>query len=259
MQLFTVKTEFQKIVKRIGFIKDQKGILNRYRRERAHWDIHLQKSKEYILHSAKKREKNKIAILGSGWLLDVPLTELATSFKEVHLFDIFHPKAVVKKCNTFPNVKLFEEDVMSPLLTLLYNNKNLKGEDFLNIILMQKFSDRRFFDYDFVVSLNLLNQLDIIPIDYFSERVKLPDEKWFELRQFIQQQHIESLPKSRSCVITDFQELHLDNHGKVMDSRELVFVPLPQRNAATWTWEFDNLRTYYTDKNVHFRVHAGEL
>ncbi|MDD2563286.1 MAG: hypothetical protein PHU27_03600 [Salinivirgaceae bacterium] len=246
-------------MKNVGFIKDQKGILNRYRREKGNWESHLTKSKEYILQSAKGKGKTKMAILGSGWLLDVPINELVNSFNEIHLYDIFHPKGIVKKCSVFPNIKLIEEDVLSPLLTILYNNKDAKADDFLNAIANHEYNNLNFHDYDFVVSLNLLNQLDIIPIDYLSERVTLPNEKWLELRQFIQQKHLDSLPKNRSCIITDYQELHLNKGEEVIDTQELVFVPLPEKNSEKWIWHFDNSRTYYNDKNVHFRVHAGEL
>ncbi len=37
-----------RIIRRMGFIRDQEGIMNRYLRERSNWDRHLQHTRSFI-------------------------------------------------------------------------------------------------------------------------------------------------------------------------------------------------------------------
>lgn len=79
---------------KMGFIQDQNGIIRRFKREKQNWDDHMTQSKSFILKSAKNKENLPdnlsakqadkagvtCAVLGSGWLLDLPLDELSEMF-----------------------------------------------------------------------------------------------------------------------------------------------------------------------------------
>jgi len=63
-------------IRRMGFIKDQEGIMNRYLRESSQWKEHLEHTRKFIRESFAQTEAETVAVLGSGWLLDVPLDHL---------------------------------------------------------------------------------------------------------------------------------------------------------------------------------------
>lgn len=52
--------------KRMGFLKDQEGIMNRYMRESSHWAEHLERTRNFISGSFKHSDAETVAVLGSG-------------------------------------------------------------------------------------------------------------------------------------------------------------------------------------------------
>ncbi len=54
------------------YISDQKGILNRYLAEGNNWEAHLEKTRGFITGCLEKNKPETVAVLGSGWLLDIP-------------------------------------------------------------------------------------------------------------------------------------------------------------------------------------------
>lgn len=248
----------QKLIKRVGYQKDQSGIINRYYRERGAWDSHLNNCKEYILNSIKDKSNNTIAILGSGWLLDVPIKELINICDTIHLYDICHPREIKQKYKKYKNVHFIEKDIIEPIIANLVeiSDSNNLIQNFINLNPQTNIS---FEEYDYVVSLNLLNQLDIIPIDYLSKKTNANNEEWLAIRKHIQQLHFNSLPKNKSSLITDYIEIQLNHNNHKIKEKELVHISLPQKNSKEWIWKFDETKNYYSDRNVHFKVLAIEI
>jgi hypothetical protein len=75
----------------MGYICDQEGIMNRYIREKKSWDLHFGKTREFINGCFSDKSIDSVAVLGSGWLLDVPLEEMKNRYKKIFLVDIHHP------------------------------------------------------------------------------------------------------------------------------------------------------------------------
>jgi len=98
-------------IRRMGFLRDQEGIMNRYLREKGNWDPHLNHSKEFILRCFRDDRIQTVAVLGSGWLLDVPLDEMAKRFSTIYLVDIRHPPQIRKKVEPMSRVRLIEADL----------------------------------------------------------------------------------------------------------------------------------------------------
>src|SRR5210317_1415141 len=90
----------KRILRKMGYLADQQGIIDRYLRERGGWDSHLLKCREYILDKVNKLAISDITILGSGWLLDVPLEELSGLCNKITLIDIHHPRQVRKRAES---------------------------------------------------------------------------------------------------------------------------------------------------------------
>ena len=75
-----------RVLRKFGFKKDQNGIINRYLREKGSWKTHLSNTKKFITDFTKNKAKNSCVVLGSGWLLDVPieyLTRISRHFFKV--------------------------------------------------------------------------------------------------------------------------------------------------------------------------------
>ncbi|PLX06918.1 MAG: hypothetical protein C0594_06550 [Marinilabiliales bacterium] len=87
----------RRIIRKLGYISDQKGIIKRYLREANGWALHLQNSKEAILRTMDILKPKSMALLGSGWLLDVPVDEIINQGITLYCLDISHPEQIKHK------------------------------------------------------------------------------------------------------------------------------------------------------------------
>ncbi len=245
----------------MGYYSDQNGINERYSKEAQNWQLHLENTKAFICKSANDKLKNKAAVLGSGWLLDIPVQELSEMFMEVWLFDIRHSAYVYNKIKNLKNVIPVVKDISGfaiPLyLTLKTSGKNNFAQVLDNIKPDFDFSLK---DFDFVVSCNLLDQLDAIPLEYILKHHKIESDKEKILRINIQNAHLDILPKSKSCVIADIEEYNLDMHDNLLHSKKLVYPEVPEmHNSETWIWKYDTGSLYKSDYQTWFRVAAFNI
>lgn len=246
-----------KLLRDMGFVFDQQGIFNRYAREKAGWDTHLHNCKRCIADAVAEHKAQSVAILGSGWLLDVPINELSEMCGKVYLIDLVHPGIIKHKVAKLKNVKLLEADVTGGVVEEIY--KSVNDGTFRS----ELFSERPSVlfsagpDVDMVVSLNILNQLDILICDFLMARTRIADEQLLGLRRFIQQSHIDSITQSAFCLITDFREKSVDMASHASSTKELVKVPFPTaNNSREWVWDFDQSGNYLDNCKVSFDVRA---
>lgn len=255
---FFKKKSLSQIARDEGYVTDQKGIQNRFVREREHWQSHLDNTKQYILESAKRRvSKKSVAVLGSGWLLDVPVAELAQEFDQVYLYDIVHPEQIVVNMKKYPNVHLVVADLTDGAVELAAHS-NTFGV-FRNSLAQTPFT-HNLQQFDFVVSVNLLNQLDIILCDYLKEKFSVGESELVGVRRQVQQHHVDSLPKEKTCLITDFcEENTLPNTPSVVQ-KKLLYCTLPlASNKQEWEWVFDTNQRYRAGQNTILKVKAMEF
>lgn len=245
----------------MNFLSDQEGIISRFLNESSNWEPHLHQSREFILDCIRGKNIPVITILGSGWLLDVPLEELQKQCKKILLVDIFHPPQVLRKIRDLPHVEAIHQDVTGGMIGQAYQlvQEFRKTGRKRNIADLQSSGFTPDIAAGFVVSLNLLNQLDILIVDYLKKFSIYTGEEILELRKLIQQSHLDSLPDAHSCIITDFEErVYADN--KLERISPLIHVPLPEgKRKTTWEWLFDSQKTYYSGKITKFNVVAIEL
>lgn len=252
--LFMPKT-LPSAMRRAGYAGDQMGIRNRYLREKANWQSHLDNTKQYILESARNAERHgSVAVLGSGWLYDVPVEDLSQAFADVYLVDIVHPEPVKVRVGRMPNVHLLTCDLTGGAVQMA--TQAVSFADF-----SEKFASARLDiqlgDYDFVVSVNLLNQLDIILCDYLKKRFKIGEERLQQVRVAVQQRHVDALPKGRSCLITDYLQVDSPVDGSAENGIPLVYCHLPENMTfKEWKWIFDTNQRYSVKNNTTFKVKA---
>lgn len=250
---------FQQIINNIKAFRhykyDQQGIINRFLAEEENWKEHLFKCKKCILESLPNEKVASVAILGSGWLLDVPVDELMEKTDNLILVDINHPRQIVNKYKNNPKITFVKADLTNNLVQRLkisktYNEflsylESIKPLDFLN-------------QYSQVVSLNLLNQLDILLCDLLMKKFILKEENIVSVREKIQSAHLRSLPKGNSLIITDYEEINYLVSIDDFSSKNLIYTDLSEVNVLNeWLWKFDTHQTYRKNYYTTFKVLAG--
>lgn len=237
----------------IGFIEDQKGIMRRYKREKLNWDSHLENTKAYISRQTAGQFFNKIAVLGSGYLLDLPTDILLSRCNEIQLYDINHPKEIQARYRDNAKISFIEMDITG-LSKHLHSAK--RNSDVQKIIGTQ--SQFSVPDADLIISLNILNQLDIILVDYLNGKMVLDMETELQLRNKIQSEHIACLTETMSLLVADTEEIHIDENGQKSSNNLFTEMHIAgiTSDAETWKWSFDTTGNYAEDAIVTFNVCA---
>lgn len=250
-----------KAIRRMGFIRDQEGIMNRYLRESSRWKNHLEKSRRFIAGSFAHTSAESAAVLGSGWLLDVPLDDLLTRFKHIYLVDIHHPIQIRKKTASLSQVELIEEDLSGGIIEQIRDYvSTLKtplpdGPDPDRFTWIPPLPRIR---PDVLISVNLLNQLDILLCDYLLKKKHFQQEALIPFRRAIQSFHLEWISKQPGCLVTDVREEVRDKKG-VKSSKTLLHTHLPDGiRQDRWWWDFDSLGTYHAESRTRMEVQARE-
>jgi hypothetical protein len=252
----------RKIIRKMGMLKSQKGILNRYFRESSGWEDHLERTRKFMLRSAEDKIKGTAAILGSGWLLDVSVESLALAFQQLHLYDIYHPPQIRKKLENFENVELFQTDLTGGVIEDVYQavKKYRKNGDKTLVNALANASFHFAHPPDFIASVNVMNQLNILITEYMKTKNIYSDRELLELDKKIQQNHLDLLQQGKSCLITDYEEELYDSKNQFIGSNPLVHIHLPEgKIKKQWQWQFDTRMRYREDAQTWFNVVAIDL
>jgi len=93
---------------------------------------------------------------------------------------------------------------------------------------------------DFVVSLNILNQLSFFPVKYLRKKYHFSDEEISEFAKLIELEHLKILPETKSCLITDYSQLVYKHNNQLVSETERLKIVLPYNNSRKeWLWNFD--------------------
>ena len=251
-----------RILRRMNFISDQSGILNRYINESENWNPHLENTKKYIVDFIERNGFKTLTILGSGWLLDLPVEYLARHTQKVYLYDIYHPPQILHKLKNFECFSFVNQDITGNLISQVYKavkqyRKTGEKIDIENFLFCG-FSPID--ETEAYISLNILNQLDILIVDFLKDE-EIYSEKEIEfLRANIQKSHINSLPANKSCLITDYEELISTFDNTQESKKNLLYTNLPVgKNIHKWSWVFDTNGNYNINHKTTLNVIAFEI
>ncbi|WP_156906746.1 hypothetical protein [Desulforegula conservatrix] len=234
-------TPCPKHIRHMGYLYEAIAMRERYRRNKASWHHHLEKSKKFILSaSGKIKNRQKIIIIGSGLLLDVPLKKLSLLFREVILADIIHLPETRRVAKKYNNVSLLEYDTTNTAEALFLNIKN----GIMDFPASKPTLPDAFIDNDaesiLVVSLNILSQLSVIPHLYTIKNMPDADESKIEnwCRGIIES-HISwlfSLP-CNVCMISDHEFIRKNKNGDISEKGSTIHgVVLPEYEDS-WIWK----------------------
>ena len=235
--------------------------MNRYLRESSQWKQHLEKTRNFISESFAHTEAETVAVLGSGWLLDVPLDHLVQRFRHVFLVDIHHPIQIRKLTAGMKQVELIEADLSGGAIEKIwqYSRENRSiTQDGLALDQIPLDPPLAHIQADALISVNLLNQLDIILCDYILKQKPFQQEALTPFRATIQAFHLDWISKKPACLVTDILEEVVDKNGE-KSSKALLYTHLPEAmRQDRWWWDFDSLGTYHPGSRTRMEVQAIE-
>jgi hypothetical protein len=249
---------YRRILNRLGYYDYQHGFIVRHINQDSGWNSHLEKCRDFILKALDVHKPEKVTVLGSGWLLELPLKEMLEKVNKVYLVDIIHPPEVVQQVSSLPGVELRSEDVSGGLIDEVW--KKTSGIPFfrklksLDDILIPEYKPG--YDPGMVISLNILTQLEILPVKQLLKKSSVREEEISAFRKMVQIKHIDFLKKYKSVLITDKAEVFNEKSGNVSE-KQTVIADLPEGlYREEWTWDFDLLGSDYYDKRSVFKVEA---
>ena len=229
-------TRYPRAVKAMGFPAEVRGIEARYRRRRAEWADHLERSQAVVLRGAERAEgRRKAVILGGGLLHDVPLAELATMFRKVVLVDVVHPLASCWRTRNLQNVHRVAADVTNTIAAVY----KVAWDSHLPLPKSEPTLLLNDADVDFTASVNLASQLPCMPMAYLSSQRAHAEEKITEYARDLIRAHLDYLTRlpGRVALVTDVERLKIAPTGQVVERRDLFFgVPWPDRGEE-WEWK----------------------
>lgn len=240
-------------------IADQEGILRRFIKEARNWDSHLSNTKQVIRDFVGEKHPDSLTVLGSGWMLDIPVDFLAGQVREIFFYDIRHPAGIIDRYRNYNNMKFIQADLTGGVIDAVYKLCQHKADTSIGAIEKILESARLVLPAksDCVISVNLLNQLDILIIDYLKKKIDLSDNEIIRFREIIQSSHIDFLLKHCYCLITDTEEIHLNDAGQMVNKTPLIYTKLPERSKEkSWIWHFDTRQTYHDGCNTYMNVKA---
>lgn len=246
------------ILEEMGFISDQKGILKRYEREKNNWKEHILRTKNHILQYCNNIDNNELYVLGSGWLLDFPIEKIYDRFDKIFLIDVYHPKKVTKQYESQNKVEFIEGDITGGLIEFTFNlvKNYIKYPNKPDIFSFNNFRIKNISNKA-IISLNILNQLDILIIDYLLEFKIFNEDEILQIRKIIQENHISLLMQNKSCLITDYEQVNTCLKTKIQSKYNLLHINVPEKNKTEfWDWKFDNTGRYLKNNNVTLKVLA---
>lgn len=240
-------------LRRMGYLREMLAIRACREQVGYGWQCHLERTQAILRQSLQRCTNRRTAVVfGSGWLHDVPLEELASAFRQVHLVDVLHPRATRRLVQRFPNVKLISADVTGTVEAVYVAGRRpgiaLPQSD------PQLYCDRD--DVDWVASVNILCQLPYLPVEYLRKQ-KQHEESAIETyaRQVIEAHlaYLQRLP-GVAAFVGDVESQLVDRSGRVLDSVSTIHgVEIP-RCDEEWTWKLAPVLYLKRDRGEHRRV-----
>ncbi len=240
----------------MGYYNYQNGLIINHVNQNGGWENHQENCRNLIVKALKLYKPEKITVLGSGWLLELPIAEMIEQSKKVCLIDIIHPPDVISQSRSYKNVELIEQDVTGGLIEEIWQKTRKyslfnKMRSFTDIIVPEYKPGN---DPGMVISLNILTQLESLLIRYIKKKSVIKEEDIDLFRTEIQKKHLEFLRKHISVLITDFAEVITDREGTVKNIPTLLTDLPPCKLKEEWIWDFDNKGADFYNSRSKFKV-----
>lgn len=254
----THSISYRRMLNKMGYYNYQNGLIYRNLKQEGGWDSHLEHCRSFILKSLDFHKPEKVTVLGSGWLLELPIAEMIERTRNVCLVDIVHPPDVINQTGSLKNVEVIETDISGGLIKEVWQ-KTRKYSFFNKLHSLENITIPEYVphsDPGMVISLNILTQLESLLISFLRKRSDIKEEEYYRFRTEIQLKHLDFLKKQKSVLITDVAEIFTNSSGSV--TREVTAVAgLPEGiSKEEWDWHFDLAGSDFKTKKSILKVVA---
>ncbi|MBL8700433.1 MAG: hypothetical protein JNK67_18805 [Alphaproteobacteria bacterium] len=201
--------------RRAGLVYGQAALLGRWLRHRKAWTPHLANCRRVIAAAAARTARRDcVVVLGSGALLDIPLTELAGLFARVVLVDAAHPLHARVLARRLGGVEVRAESLV-----------DLEGP-------VPRYRPWRPHAPvpDLVVASMVVSQLPLV-----RDRDDAGAPSWRSDLVAAAVAEIWNGPGA-ACVITETRRVHRARDGRVVAQADPLFGVAPPPADETWRW-----------------------
>jgi|WetSurMetagenome_2_1015567.scaffolds.fasta_scaffold75291_3 hypothetical protein len=252
----------RKIIRRMGFQAECQGLIDRYIQVEGAWDDHLSRTREFICNAVAGKNFDNLAVLGSGWLLDLPLDELVDISGHVWLYDVVHPAQIIHKLRKYKHVTPISGDITGGCIVNAWHA--VKQYKRTGVKVSPELLCNRTFQpevvHDMIISLNLMSQIGVMINSYLQRHIPYGRDELERINCILQQAHLDLLLRGRSCLVTDIREINVGFSSGLEETSELLCVTLPNvPDAQTWEWQFDPGGNYKPGKKTRMQVVAMEF
>jgi hypothetical protein len=220
--------------RKLGYLKELIAIEARNRRVGARWHSHQENTHKIIktVIQDRKAKDARAIVLGAGILLDVPLVELASHFKEVVLVDVLFARSTLKYVKQFSNVRCITHDIngIAESLSKLHIGCDLPiPEASLPFGVAEA---------DFVFSINILSQLPVIPVQYATRTLDCSEKQLDKWSANIIRTHLEWLQSLKADVflVSDVEHLAMNEAGDVEQVFDCLYGQKLPEPITEWGW-----------------------
>lgn len=225
-------------VRKFGYLSRLIALEMRYKRCASAWQPHVQRCRNVILKAAELCEKQDICVvLGSGLLIEVPVSELASRFEVVFLVDIFHMPQIVAEAKKHFNVRLLTGDITGVFQAI----KDRKAPGSRHPAPPPRIPHLA--DADLIVSCNCLTQLAGPFTAHFESERGFSEADSDKVAVQIMEQHVNALAHQAAGVallITDVERSVLAGDKVVTRTDLLKTLKLPEATLPLhneeWEW-----------------------
>lgn len=252
----------RRILRKMGYKADSQGIIDRYINVNGAWESHLQHTREFILKTLAGKQPINLAVLGSGWLLDLPIEELAGMAGHIWLYDLVHPPQVLHRLKKYSNVTPVHADITGGAIINAYQavQKYKKYKVKLPPEMICKASMQFPFEPDCIISLNIYSQIGQLITDYLLEKIPYETGETDRIVFLLQQAHLKLLSRCNALLISDIREESFDANGMSTGFREHVKCPFPVAGPLeSWEWQFDPAGGYIPGQKTVLQVNAFQF
>lgn len=220
----------------LGYLSESVALGARWRRQRRAWVPHVEACRRFILDAAERVPAGgRVLVAGAGRLIEVPVDALARRFAEVVLVDVIHPLPARLAARRHPGVRLWPLDVtgvLEPLHAALESAAPLPEPPEAGAFEGAPF--------DLALSVNLLSQLPLLPLDAIGARAPgVGEAERHAFARALVAAHMRWLRRAgrAAALVTDLESVWLDRAGRAVGRESSLWgvdAPPPDR---VWDWD----------------------
>nr|WP_242465018.1 hypothetical protein [Rhodospirillum rubrum] len=243
----------------MGVVAEAVAVRARARRQAKAWAPHLAACHQTILAACQAvASHGSVAVLGAGWLLEVPFDELTRRFDRVMLIDAVVPRAVRARAARVGGTACWQAHDLGGVLAALAGQKGAARGQIPAVPTPAPFPEA-VLSADLVISANLLSQLAMAPrrwLDRHGADLDTQDR----LSRALIEAHLAALGQCRGrvCLISDFEREERGAPGGPQRF-DLLLGARPRVHGQRWLWDLAPRGEAENGLSVRHKVMGGLL